>query len=292
MFLLLNFQLNKRKYDVELWLSESEDLDSQNDIQGTGVDELSSSQIQVVYSDSASSEREDFVSSYGSPGDALVDVTESSPDCNAGAEKEKDFQSSSSEAGQNFSYSPGNITDLTTENKGSGKSHGLALAGLRTTELSRISHNVKATLAHAALAAVLESDEGHPASWFDSQSEDKFYRIRKASSAGSLKDNLIPFQNDIVDGNTVYYKPGLQPAGGSSSELSGRKAFGHCRSKSDQLGVPKFQELDINKPKKSEQTQQNSSIGVIQLSSSLPTAGMTVIYFAKIADSVTLKTWA
>ena len=287
--------MNKKKY-IELWLREGVDLSLLDDIQGTGVDELSSSQIQVVYSDSTSSEREDFISSCESPGDAQIDITDyPALYCHAGDDTQ---DSDASEPGQNFSYLPKNVTDLTSVNKGSCTSHEiekakerniLLVGGLKTTESSRIAQNVKATLAQAALSAVLESEEKavSPATWFDGQTEEKFHTIRRASSTGSLNDNLLHLKNELVDGNSLLKTSSLNndqsqdgTVGGTTLAPNVRKALGHCRSKSDQIGFPNSQDQTfvVCKPKTTKRSQQNSFSRVTQLSSSLPTtSGKTVM---------------
>lgn len=279
-------------------MREGEDLSLLDDLQGTGVDELSSSQIQVVYSESTSSEREDFISSCGSPGDEQIDITHYPLYGHAGGDIQDRFQMYSSEPSQNFSYLPKNTTDLTNTNKGSYTSHGmesagernvLLVGGLKTTESSRIAQNVKATLAHAALSAVLESEEKavSPATWFDGQTEEKIHTIRRASSTGSLSDNLLHLKNEVVDGNSLLETSSLNNAqpqdttvGSTTLAPNVRKALGHSRSKSDQIGVPNSQDqaFVVSKPKPTERRQQSSFSRVTQLSSSLPaTSGKTVM---------------
>lgn len=285
-----NVLLNKEKY-VEQCLKVGEDLSLQNDSQGTDLNE-SPSQIQIVYSDSGSSELEEFVSSYNrdSPGDeAQIYITDIPLPCNVEGVNEDDSQLYSTDLDHNFSFLPNTGTSLISEDMGRHAYHNMDRVGernilpsgiLRTTMPSRTGHNVKATLAHAALSAVLESEEltASPASWFDEQSEDKGHKLRKASSTGSLNDSSFHDKNDTVDGKSRLETKDFKPAtpnnsiDGLTSELNSRQRLGHSRSRSDQIGVPKAQEKTfiVKKPKTSDQRQQKALSAVKQLSSSLP----------------------
>lgn len=271
-----------------MWLKESVDFSLNDDIQGT------SPQIQIVYSDSTNSEQEDFqsVSSYGSPADVDL-ITDYPLYRHAGHDTQDGFQLYSSEPGQNVSFLPKNGTDLTSENNRISACDGIGRPGQRNeltlTQPSRIGQNVKATLAQAALSAVLESDETSvsPTTWFDGQSEEQSHKIRRAST-GSLNDNLVHLKNDLVDGNSILETSDLKQGShdkivtSNASQLHAQKMFGHYRSKSDQIGVPKSQELAfvVEQPQNLERRQHNSFSRVGRLSSSLPTtSGKAVMCF-------------
>lgn len=264
-----------------MWLKGSTDLSFHDDTQKMAVDELSSSEIEIIYSDSTgSSDSSQSVSPFGSPDDVQIDITDYALDCH-GEDTQDGFQIYSSEPGQNFSYLPKSVPGVTSENSRSSISHGikrdrerteLTLGGLGTTEPSRIGQNVKATLAHAALSAVLESDEtlSNSSTWFDGQSEEQLPKIRRAST-GSLSDNLL-HSNGMLETSNI--KPGSysRTVSVTASEPQVWRVLGHYRSKSDQIGVPKSQEVDIvDKPKQTEKRHGNSFSGVSRLSSSLPT---------------------
>ena len=281
---IICFQLSKKKY-IEAWLKESVNLSFHDDIQVSPDDEFSS-HIQIVYSDSTSSEREDFhsVSSYGSPaGDGQMETDY--PLYFHGNDIQDGFQLYSSESGQNFSYLPRSVSELTSNSNRNSTSHviestkegnELTLRSLRTTEPSKVQRNVKATLAHAALSAVMESDETlrSPSTWFiDGQREEQVHKVRRSASTGSLNDSLLHLKNETVDKNKELETSNVK----LGSETQAKKVFGHYRSKSDQIGVQHVpnsledRDFVVIEPKQSERGRQQSFHSVSQLSSSLPT---------------------
>lgn len=295
----LFFQLNKKKY-IELWLQESAVFNAGllqstvvlDDIKDKPVDELSSSN-----STNSSSKNEDFqmLSLYGSPEDNQIEMA----DCSVyhpGVLLEENNQLSS----QNFCYLPNTIIKLNPSSEGKEESTcqkenavgeknklTLTLQGLSALGHSKIGQNVRATLAYAALSAVTEADETAtcPAEWFEGHDEDQFYKPRRAST-GSLSENLLcskskTFSNDgTLETSTIP----IVTTGSCDKNVSSttelitdhqlmRKAFGHSRSKSDQIGVPKLNKNKflIERPNYSEIKKQDFYSGISRLSSSLPT---------------------
>ena len=288
-FLLLLYfyfsQLSKKDY-VELWLKGSgHSFHLHNGVKGTSLSELPSSHIQIVYSDSNSSGREEFVSSCDSRGDeAQMDITDAPLSRNTDEGSEEGLQPHSAELDQNFPFSSNTVTSV--ENESSifqevdgdveGKSD-VTSRTLRTTMPARIRQNVKATLAHAALSAVLEGDEraASPVSWFDEQPEESVHKLRKANSTGSLNDSLLHNNTDVIDGDSRLHINNSQSHKNSvipTSEIDSMRALGHNRSKSDQIGVPKSQEKTFvaKRPWKHEKMQHKTISRVSRLSTSLP----------------------
>lgn len=286
--LLLYFyfsQLSKKDY-VELWLKGSgHSFHLHNGVKGTSLSELPSSHIQIVYSDSNSSGREEFVSSCDSRGDeAQMDITDAPLSRNTDEGSEEGLQPHSTELDQNFLFSLNTVTSVENERSifqevdggVEGKSD-VTSRTLITTVPARTRQNVKATLAHAALSAVLEGDEraGSPVSWFDEQPEESVHKLRKANSTGSLNDSLLHNNTDVIDGDSRLHMNNSQSHKNSvirTSETDSMRALGHNRSKSDQIGVPKSQEKTfvVRKPWKHEKMQQKTISRVSRLSSSLP----------------------
>lgn len=295
----LYFQLNKQK-SIELWLHESAVFNAGllqstvvlDDVKDKPVDELSSSN-----STNSSGENEDFqmLSLYGSPDDNQIEMA----DCSVyhpGVLFEETNQLSS----QNFCYLPKNIIELDPSSEGKAKGTcekenavgeknklTLSLQGLSALGHSKIGQNVRATLAYAALSAVTEAEETAtcPAEWFEGHDEDQFYKPRRAST-GSLNENLLcskskTFSNDeTLETSTIpIVTTGSCDKNASSTtdfithhQLM-RKAFGHSRSKSDQIGVPKLNknEFLVERPKYSKIKEKDFYTGSSRLSSSLPT---------------------
>ncbi|XP_078381012.1 run domain Beclin-1-interacting and cysteine-rich domain-containing protein-like [Oculina patagonica] len=301
--------LNKKK-SIELWLHESAYFNaglvqsSLDDIQGKPVDELSSSN-----NTDSSSENDDFqmLSFYGSPTeDSQIEVADYSAHHPA-VLLEENVQLYSTNSSQNFCYLPGNIDvdpsciEISNKKSTSQKENAvgernrltLPLEGLSALGPSKIGPNVRATLAYAALSAVTEGEETatSPAAWFDGNDEDQFYKPRRAST-GSLSENLLCSKSTFCNNGTLETStlPTVK-TGSCDKKLSStsesvtdpqltRKAFGHSRSKSDQIGVPKLKknEFLIEGPRCSESKKQDSYNGISRLSSSLPTTSES-LYF-------------
>lgn len=292
------FQLNKKKY-IELWLQGSLYFKSgllqssviHDGIQGKPVDKLSSSN-----NTDCSGEKDDFqrLSLYGSPEDITDYSVQDHPVVLQG-----NVQLYSSESGQNFSYLPKHISDPSNKSKSEQtvrerKELTLPLQGLTAFGPSKIGHNVRATLAYAALSAVMEGDEAgnFPVQWFDGHDEDQFHKLRRAASTGSLSDNFLHSNSETVSDNGMLETSSLpiiqsrscdkniSSTTESVTDYQMKKALGHSRSKSDQIGLPKFQKHEslIERPRRGEIEKQNSFSGVSRLSSSLPsTSGKYLI---------------
>lgn len=265
--------------------------DVHTDIQVSPDNELTC-HIPVVYSDSTSSEREDFhsTSSYGSPvTEGQTDITDSSLFCH-GSDIDDGVQIYAPGYGENFSCLPKSVIHLVSDSSGNGASHtasiiddanNLTSRGLRTTtERSKLKKNVKATLAHAALSAVMESDEtssNNTTTWFrNDQCEEHLLKIRRSASTGSLNDNFMHTKIDVTESQTSIIKPVSHgnrfEVRKTPSEPQVKKVLGHYRSRSDEIGVPKSlqQELFVDKQGESEHRQVSFN-NVSRLSSSLPT---------------------
>lgn len=293
----LYFQLNKSKY-IEVWLQESayfhagllESSVVLNHIQGKPVDELSSSN-----STDSSSEKDDFqrLSLYGSPEDSQIELTDYSV-YHPAVLLQENIELYPSKSGQNFSYLPRN-DDLDPSSEIERKSTSqkentvrernkltLPLQRLKAFGPSKIGQNVRATLAYAALSAVTEGEETAtcPGEWFDGHDEDQFHKPRRAST-GSLNENLLCSESETISNNgsvlpTVETRSCGKYVSSSTESVTDhqmRKALGHTRSKSDQVGVPKFHKHKsvIEVPRYSDSKNQDSFSGVSRLSSSLPT---------------------
>lgn len=293
MFLVnISFQLSKRKY-IESWLRGDMDIslhDVHTDIQVSPDNELTS-HIPVVYSDSTSSEREDLHStpSYGSPAaEGQIDITDSSLFCR-GSDIDDGVQIYAPGYGESFSCLPKSVIHLVSDSNGNGASqtaaviddaNNLTSSRLRTTtERSKLQKNVKATLAHAALSAVMESDEtsSNPTTWFgNGQHEEHLLKIRRSASTGSLNDNLLHSKIDVTDSQTSIIKPVSDgnrfEVRITPSEPQVKKVLGHYRSRSDEIGVPTSlqPEFVVDKQGESEHRPVLFS-NVSRLSSSLPT---------------------
>lgn len=293
MFLVnISFQLSKRKY-IESWLRGDMDIslhDVHTDIQISPDNELTS-HIPVVYSDSTSSEREDLHStpSYGSPAaEGQIDITDSSLFCR-GSDIDDGVQIYAPGYGESFSCLPKSVIHLVSDSNGNGASqtaaviddaNNLTSSRLRTTtERLKLQKNVKATLAHAALSAVMESDEtsSNPTTWFgNGQHEEHLLKIRRSASTGSLNDNLLHSKIDVTDSQTSIIKPVSDgnrfEVRITPSEPQVKKVLGHYRSRSDEIGVPKSlqPEFVVDKQGESEHRPVLFS-NVSRLSSSLPT---------------------
>lgn len=286
MFFFYFSQLSKKDY-IELWLKGGgHSFHLQNGVKGTSLNELPSSHIQVVYSDSNSSGREELVSSYDWRSDeAQMDITDAPLSHNTDEGIEDGLQLHSTELDQNFPFSSNTVTSLEkkssifqevagrVEEKGDLMSRTLGM-----TMPARTNQNVKATLAHAALSAVLEGDEmaASPVSWFDKQPEENIHKLRKANSTGTLNDSLLHNNTDVIDGDSRLHTKNSQSHKNSiidlTSEIDSVKALGHNRSRSDQIGVPKSQEKTfvVKKTRKIEKTQQKAISSLSRLSASLP----------------------
>ena len=296
----LNFKLNKKKY-IEGWLQDSayfhagmlESSVLPDHIQGKPGDELSSSN-----STDSSSGKEDFqrLSLYGSPEDSQIEITDYSVYHPAGLLQEN-IELYPSECGQNFTYLPRN-GDLDPSSEIGRKStfqkkntvveeNNLTLPSqsLKSFRPSKIGHNVRATLAYAALSAVTEGDETAtcPSEWFDGHDEDQFHKPRRAST-GSLNENFVGSKSETISKNGLLETTILpivntrscdKYVSGSSESVTDhqvRKTSGHTRSKSDQVGVPKFhkQKSVTEVPRYNDSDNQDSFSSVKRLSSSLP----------------------
>ena len=296
----LNFKLNKKKY-IEGWLQDSayfhagmlESSVLPDCIQGKPGDELSSSN-----STDSSSEKEDFqrLSLYGSPEDSQIEITDYSVYHPAGLLQEN-IELYPSESGQNFSYLRRNgdldpsseIGRKSTSQKENAVLEGnnltLPLQRLKSFRPSKIGQNVRATLAYAALSAVTEGEEtaSCPGEWFDGHDEDQFHKPRRAST-GSLNENLVCSKSETISKNglletsflpIVKTRPCDKYVSDSSESVADhqvRKTFGHTRSKSDQVGVPKFYKHKsvTEVPRYNDNDNKDSFSSVKRLSSSLP----------------------
>lgn len=266
-------------------------------IQGKDVDELSSSN-----STSCSSEK-DYLQScslYSSPEDGHIEISDDSVYSPVDLQGKLLYYS---ESGHNFSFLPKNNRDPTSGNQSTVKSRShreqiigerdkstVPLQGFTAFGSLKTGQNVRATLTYAALAAVMENDEpaSHPAQWFDTADENKSRKVRRAST-GSLDNNLLYSETEKVLNNGVLEPSNLETintgsCGKNSSspiesvtEYQMRKAIGHSRSRSDQLGVTKFQkhEFFIDVSKSGGNEKENSFSDVSRLSSSLPTTSGT-----------------
>ena len=264
-----------------------------DDIQGKAVDELSSSNS--TYS---SSENDDFqmLSLYGSPDDSQIEMADYSV-YQPAVLLEENVQLYSSKSGQNFCYLPRNMIDLnpSTESKrksttqvenavGERNELTLPVQGLSALGPSKMGQNVRSTLAHAALSAVTEGEETSTSSaeWFDSHNDQFIYKPRRAST-GSLSENLL-CSKSTINGMLETSPLPINQTGSCDKNNSctsesitdhqfTRKAFGHSRSKSDQIGLPKLKknEILIEGPRCSESKKEDSYSGISRLSSSLPT---------------------
>ena len=297
----LNFKLNKKKY-TEVWLQESEYFHAgllessvvSDHIQGKHGNELSSSN-----STDSSSEKDDFqrLSLYGSPEDSQIEMTDYSVYHPADILPEN-IELYPSECGQNFSYLTRNgnlnpsseIKRSSTSQKentvGEGNNLTLPSQRLKSFGPSKIGQNVRATLAYAALSAVTEGEEtaSCPGEWFDGRDEDQFHKPRRAST-GSLDENLVCSKSETISNNGLL-ETSILPivktrscdkyVSNSSESVTDhqiRNALGHTRSKSDQVGVPKFRKHKsvIEVPRYNDSENQDSFSSVSRLSSSLPT---------------------
>ena len=289
-FLLLLYfyfsQLSKKDY-VELWLKG---FHLHNGVKGTSLSELPSSHIQIVYSDSNSSGREEFVSSCDSRGDEpQMDITDPPRSRNIDEGSEEGLQPHSTELYQNFPFSSNTVTNLENESsifqevdREVEEKGDVTSRTLRMTMPARTRQNVKATLAHAALSAVLEGDEMEvsPVSWFDEQPEESIHKLRKANSTGSLNDSLLHSNTDVIDGDSRLHMNNSQSHKNSiirTLEIDSMRALGHNRSRSDQIGVPMSQEKTfvVKKPWKREKMQQKAISPASRLSTSLPVTSGT-----------------
>ena len=298
----LNFKLNKKKY-IEVWLQDSAYLhagllDSSvlpDHIQGKSGDELSSSN-----STDSSCEKEDFqrLSLYGSLEDSQIEMSDYSV-YHPAVILQEDIELYPSESGQNFSYILPRNDDLDPSSEikrksisqkenivGEGNNLTLPSQKLKSFGPSKVGQNVRATLAYAALSAVTEGEETATCSgeWFDGLDEDQFDKPRRAST-GSLNENLVCPKSETTSNNgsletsillNVKTRSCDNYVSSSSESVTDhqiRKAVGHTRSKSDQVGVPKFHKHKsvIEVPRYIESENQDSFSSVRRLSSSLPT---------------------
>jgi len=294
----LNFKLNKKKY-IEVWLQDSAYLHAgllessvlPNHIQGKPGGELSSSN-----STDSSCEKEDFqrLSLYGSLDDSQIEMTDYSV-YHPAVVLHENIELYPSESDQNFSYIlPRNgDLDLSSDFKrksisqkgnigGEGNNLTLPSQRLKSFGPSKMGQNVRATLAYAALSAVTEGEE--TAEWFDGHDEDQFHKPRRAST-GSLNENLVCPKSETTSNSgsletsiplnvkTISCDKYVSSSSGSVTDHQTKKALGHTRSKSDQVGVPKFHKHKsvIEVPRYSESENQDSFSSVKRLSSSLPT---------------------
>ena len=298
----LNFKLNKKKY-IEVWSQDSpyfhagllEPSVVLDRIHGKPGDELSSSN-----STDSSSEKEDFqrLSLYGSPEDTQIEMTDYSV-YHPAVLLQENIELYPSESGQNFSYILPRNGDLDPSSEFKRKStsqientveEGINLTlpsqRLKSFGPSKIGQNVRATLAYAALSAVTEGEESAtcPGEWFDGHDEDQFHKPRRAST-GSLNENLVCPKSETIS-NIGSLETSILPIVTTSSsdkyasssyesvtDHQIRKALGHTRSKSDQVGVPKFHKHKsvIEVPRYSDIENQDSFSSVSRMSSSLPT---------------------
>lgn len=304
----LKFKLNKKKY-IEGWLQDSayfhagllESSVLPDHIQGKPGDELSSSN-----STDSSSEKEDFqrLSLYGSPEDSQIEITDYSV-YRPAVLLQENIELYPSESGQNFSYLLRNDDlDPSSEIRGKSASRKDDTAGegnhvtlpsqrLKSFRPSKIGHNVKATLAYAALSAVTESEETAtcPGEWFDGHDEDQFHKPRRAST-GSLNENLVCPKSETISNNGLLetsilptHDKYVSSSSASVTDHQIRKGLGHTRSKSDQVGVPKFlkQKSVTEVPRYNDFENQDSFRTVSRLSSSLPsTSGKNTFKRVKI----------
>ena len=294
----MNFQLNKKKY-IDLWLQGSVNFNTgllqssiiDKDIQGKDVEELPSSN-----SSGCSSEKNfcQNVSLYNSPEESNIEITDESVYPSVGLQENLQHCPGS---GHNCSYLPTNINDQTLGHQC------LSRSGSHTEQIVRENvkvnwssqasttfgplktrDSVRATLAYAALSAVMESDEGIPytAMWLDATDDKKSCKVRRAST-GSLNKFFLHSQSDKLINNGMLEAANLETNSAGScgknvnsstesvTEHQTRKAIGHNRSKSDQLGVTQIQKHEfINDLALSGGNKENSCSDLNRLSSSLP----------------------
>ena len=307
------FQLNKPKY-IEQWLKESAEFESplypvlENHDTAVNIvppandtspaSNSTTSHIEIVYSDSNNSEKEEFHTP--SPG-SLTDNNEmfdSSFDASDG------FQQNVPETGQNFYYVPKDIQGcnaVRNRNNGLAKEETFTAKNFATVSEKRTTidplrkkTDLRSTLAHAALSVVLEGDEVTTTSlaWFDGNNRERLYQLRRTSS---LNENLLrtPSVSEAADIGRKFKSSTLPHVGAKShwqrptisagtevntkrTSMSAheiKKAVGHNRSKSDQLGVTKThrQSVNVDMHEQSERKYRNSFSGDTTLSPSSPT---------------------
>lgn len=294
-------QLNKGKC-IEKWLNQEEcskdsSVNGKNFGQLEGADnemvanEVFSVTPKIAYSDSAGSDIIENVSmiSQGSPRGIYFDTQESPIEID-------DSRSSDSQlTGQNFSISPKDLSGSSSEsNEGSKETNAtksLNLPGLRIVEPRKNKRGInQVTLAQAALSAVLETEES-PSSeqWFEGSNKGVFPRERGHTNDNNISKIRDPIDQIFTEPSTLpMYKGSGNPARTTNADLSivnssinsdvkpvisyheKKKAFGHSRSKSDQIRDSRTRKhVLIKEPE--ERREKSSSLGESpKLSSSLP----------------------
>lgn len=326
--------MNKTKY-IELWLRQNEDFKISlqsaspvDDVELCGEkpflpQQNHSQEITIVYSDSASSDRDDFQSipSTESPRDIQIEVSDSPEEIGANGFGPTSANTENFYITQEFieqtesidDYEDGNLNtgeelDNFDENRVNGANNFSFIAGatdgmrpcgfnrgsasgVQLVQSKRKTRGInKATLAQAALSAVMETEE--PSS--SPVGSCSFHKLRRTSS---LNDNLFRGETSsseaVKDGGTSK-SPTLPPRGASNGRNSNepsriddsrrrpvvsaisdhqtKKLIGHSRSKSEQLGMTKSKKQVVFAEPNEEKARRSGSFSDVQprLGSSLP----------------------
>lgn len=285
----LNFKLNKKKY-TEAWLQESAYFHAgllESSVVPDHIQQKPGGEFSSSNSTDSSSEKDDYqrFSLYGSPEESQIEMTDYSV-YHPAVLLQENIELYPSESDQNSFYLPRNggvnpsseIKRKSTSQKENtvrvGNNLTVPSQRLQSFGPSKIGQNVRATLAYAALSAVTEGEETPtcPGEWFDGHGENQFHKPRRAST-GSLNENLVSSNCETISNNGLLETSILSSSSESVTDHQIRKALGHTRSKSDQVGVPKFTKHKsvTEVPRHNDNENQDSFRSVSRLSSSLPT---------------------
>ena len=246
----------------------------------------------IVYSDSAGSDNNENTSSVSQDSTQAfyIDIQESS------TETDDSISSGTRPTWQNLSSSPKDISDSSHESDDIGlekdvATKSLQLPGLRIVEPRKSKRVInQATLAQAALSAVLETEES-PSSdqWFEGENKGFSSKERKPDSF----DNRTTRVKEPVNQRMLEPSTQLPKASGSvtrvkSADLSvvnssinsdvmpvisdhaKKKALGHSRSKSDHIRASRSRK-QVRVKETEQQKEKSSSLGEYpKLSTSLP----------------------
>jgi len=284
-----NVLLNKKKY-TEAWLQESAYFHAgllESSVVPDHIQQKPGGEFSSSNSTDSSSEKDDYqrFSLYGSPEESQIEMTDYSV-YHPAVLLQENIELYPSESDQNSFYLPRNgdvnpsseIKRISTSQKENtvrvGNNLTVPSQRLQSFGPSKIGQNVRATLAYAALSAVTEGEETPtcPGEWFDGHGENQFHKPRRAST-GSLNENLVSSNCETISNNGLLETSILSSSSESVTDHQIRKALGHTRSKSDQVGVPKFTKHKsvTEVPRHNDNENQDSFRSVSRLSSSLPT---------------------
>ncbi|XP_032218537.1 run domain Beclin-1-interacting and cysteine-rich domain-containing protein isoform X2 [Nematostella vectensis] len=290
--------LDKCQY-IEEWLTANEDVNqgakTELPRKPLGMHESSflKDNLNIAYSDSGGSEREEFES-------IATQCKNGKKSDNDSSDTEDELDFSTENNGKDLSSSPQivnnefmNIQELKLARER------LKLQGFKAVQPKRKISQV--TLAQAALSVVLEKEERSPSpsQWFDAEgflntkrstslnnvhSSENFTGILQSQKSSTLPDTRTKrksvCQEDLVDGTVCIGEPSSRVL----SEFEIKKAIGHNRSKSDQIGLNKMRKIQVESMEElpnerlRSNSDSNSEESVVRLSSSLPSNSVSFYY--------------